>query len=388
MTWFSPELLLVGISARWLLASARRAGFACAGIDAFADWDAQQIAPLARYRQFSDIPQMVAPMRPHAILVGGGLETHLPVVEQLRGLSPLLNLPSATCKSLKDPGSWGPALLHKGISVPLFQYHAPAAAEASRWLEKQIDSAGGTGVALAEPGRPRRSPRHFFQRKLNGNSASVTLLFEQGSFQILGFFRQLIGTSEFGGSGFQYCGAIGPLPLTDAQREQIHQIGAALASAFELNGVVGVDLIETPDQLWPIEINPRLTATGELLERSSTFSLVGRQAACFGVVPRTVGAVPFSSAATVQNLPIQGKAILRWTRSQPLVVHPRHREWLEEGLATDWLADIPHPGTVVSGGQPILTIFAAANSADDCFRTLCQRAAQVYRRWDAPERDL
>ena len=54
-----------------------------------------------------------------------------------------------------------------------------------------------------------------------------------------------------------------------------------LAAEFDLVGLFGVDFIDDGEQLWPIEINPRYTASVEILERACRFSAVAwHVAAC------------------------------------------------------------------------------------------------------------
>ena len=76
------------------------------------------------------------------------------------------------------------------------------------------------------------------------------------------------GTPWTGAGRFQYAGSIGPLPTNPDLQRQLLQLGSRLAQAFGLIGLFGVDAILAGNTAWPVEVNPRLPASAEILERS------------------------------------------------------------------------------------------------------------------------
>jgi predicted ATP-grasp superfamily ATP-dependent carboligase len=115
---------------------------------------------------------------------------------------------------------------------------------------------------------------------------------------------------------------------------------------------------------WPIEVNPRFSASMELLERGAGVPLFALHAgACAGRLPQRPLPLPDR---------ILGKAVVFARRA---VTPAATRRWLLD----DDLADIPHPGEPIGRGRPICTVFATGGDAAACLRALGAKAASVYR---------
>jgi predicted ATP-grasp superfamily ATP-dependent carboligase len=189
----------------------------------------------------------------------------------------------------------------------------------------------------------------------------------------LGISRQLIGERRLGARGFRYCGSLlaadHTVPLFP-QRGQVEAIASALADAatkeFKLVGLNGLDFIARRGVPYPIEINPRYSASMELLESVLGIPLFELHAnACRGKLPRV--------AARRRSLaPVAGKAVVFARRT---VTIGDTRAW----LVRDTIADVPHAGERITRGHPICTVFAQAGSVEACRRRLLRRADWVYR---------
>jgi predicted ATP-grasp superfamily ATP-dependent carboligase len=135
-----------------------------------------------------------------------------------------------------------------------------------------------------------------------------------------------------------------------------------VVTEFGLVGLNGIDFIARGGVACPIEVNPRYSASMELLERSPALSIFNlHAAACQGDLPLEL------------SLPaqVEGKAIVFAKRD---VTMGDTRRWLHR----PFLADIPHPGEKVRRGRPICTVFASAHDAAACYRLLLRRASRVY----------
>jgi predicted ATP-grasp superfamily ATP-dependent carboligase len=132
-----------------------------------------------------------------------------------------------------------------------------------------------------------------------------------------------------------------------------------------------VDLIAAEDVPWPVEVNPRWTASLELAERAlgaSVFAL--HAAACTGAhasLPDDIGAPDHAL----------GKAVLFARRT---VTVGDTRRWLDDPD----VRDIPAPGSAIRRGSPICTILARGRSAADCEALLVRRAAALHAALEAP----
>ena len=189
--------------------------------------------------------------------------------------------------------------------------------------------------------------------------------------EFLGATRQLTGERWLHAKPFAYCGSIGPLKLSAPFRTALNELGQTLARGCMLRGLFGVDCIVRNDVPIPVEVNPRYTASVEVLEHAgiSAFSMHRRI---------------FEAGEELVSLPqrpgVHGKAIFF---AREALIFPSNGPWLVslkkpfdpgELLA---FADLPHAGERIEAGQPVLTFFASVSSVADCENQLRQIAADL-----------
>ena len=113
--------------------------------------------------------------------------------------------------------------------------------------------------------------------------------------------------------------------------------------------------------MWPVEVNPRYTASVEILERALNRSLLADHVRIF---TEPVAPVLDASASTPATSPSghPGKAILY----APVdFTFPAAGPWDDDYPFADLrrrFADLPHPGQAIRRGQPVLTFFADGDS--------------------------
>jgi predicted ATP-grasp superfamily ATP-dependent carboligase len=136
-----------------------------------------------------------------------------------------------------------------------------------------------------------------------------------------------------------------------------------LTAEFGLVGLNGLDFVARNGVPYPIEVNPRYSASMELLERAHGLSMFETHVHTFA------GTLPAALAPCAE---IEGKAIVFARRN---VIVGDTWAWIDHGS----LADIPHPRERIRRGHPICTVFGKGRSAGGCYRVLLRRAASVYR---------
>jgi predicted ATP-grasp superfamily ATP-dependent carboligase len=131
------------------------------------------------------------------------------------------------------------------------------------------------------------------------------------------------------------------------------------------------------DQLvWPVEINPRYTASVEILEYATGISALALHGKVFDP------GVPEVANPTEQVARIVGKAILF---AKDSFTFSEERPWLHALFpqypirAIPLFADIPHAGEFIERGKPVITLFACAHSAGACLDNLRRTAAALDR---------
>ena len=153
------------------------------------------------------------------------------------------------------------------------------------------------------------------------------------------------------------------------------QIGEVLAREFDLVGLFGVDTILNADGVWPLEINPRYPASAEIFDRALGVSVVELHVdAC------EYGRLPDVNLQSPRG--VHGKAIVY--ASHRTEVQPSWN-WGPRYRAGDRcrLADIPHPGTRLEAGWPVVSVLADGASERDVFDHLERGVMEIRRLLDA-----
>lgn len=356
---------IVGASVRAAAQSAARAGWAIQAADLFADRDLSEIAEA---RRVVDYPAGLGEHLPgvDSWMYTGALENEPDCIEAWSRRARLLGNSAETLRVVRDPIRWTAALAQAGLPAPRVAYELAAHESSNAWLVKPLRSAFGRSVRLADSGERMAPPGCFFQQRIEGRSVAGQFASVAGRARLLGVVAHLAGPSPR--FAFSPMGAVGPLLLTSGERRAWEAIGQTLATAFPLRGLWGVDAIVRGADIWPVEINPRYTASMELLERASGTSLVGVHIdACVSdrLPPEGFGQ---------NDGPLFGKAILFAPAAG--TIRPDDVEWLQ---GPD-IADLPAMDGNFSEGDPVCTVFSAGDSAHAVERDLRDRLQAAANR--------
>jgi predicted ATP-grasp superfamily ATP-dependent carboligase len=354
------NVVIIGASARAAAASGRRAGLRPWCADLFADVDCARHGPVRRV-PMDDYPHGLlaaleeAPRAP--LLYTGGLENYPTLLARIP--LPLWGNGAQVVRRVRSPFALAQRLRAFDLPCPAVCAAAPAPSS-QRWLLKPRRGAAGFGM---HPYRGAHfNPRtHYVQEWLDGMPCSAVFLGHgDGSADLLGTTRQLIGTPWLHAGGFRYAGSIGPLVLPATTRRAWQALGACLSGEFGLRGLFGVDAILRDGVPWPVEVNPRYTASVEVLERSLDRPLLALHRAVFEKQALPLWKPPAPTA-------IWGKAIV-YARDE--LVFPVAGPWCDMPDELAPFADIPHAGERIEAGQPVLTAFAQGASEVECERRL------------------
>ncbi len=413
-------MLLVGWSTRALADAALRSGFQPRTVDFFGDLDQKrrvENVSLGRDlgRAWSPLAAVaVAASVPAArVAYGFDLENHADAVERLAAGRELLGNPASVLRAARDPAILFRVLSEAGIPTPLTLFPGSGAAVAGRetaavrsWLVKPLRGGGGRGVAAAEPGRVP-GPDEMLQELVPGPVLGFSFLADGRRVRPLGLATQLEGRAAFGAATFAYAGSLSCLPpgLDEATlREQALSAAAAVTRAFGLRGWNGLDFIVRNGEVLPLEVNPRHTSSMELWDAPGARLFAAHVEACRGRIDGTWLPRPAE---------VRGKAVLFARRS--VVVRgsagrladlpgPPHRARPAEGAGVAeeeapaarkggarWperaVADVPHSGERIAGGQPVCSLYATGPSAAACVAALHAVAARVERHLEADAMD-
>ena len=371
----TERLLLAGVSTRAAAESAARAGFAVTALDAFADLDQHpSVRALSLPHDFRARFTPAAAARAaktiecESVAYLSSFENHPRALATLAAGRTLLGNPPSVVRQVRDPRLVARALRREGIVAPAVRLDAPRRGD---WLVKPLASGGGRHVRRWTS-RARVPRGVYLQQRIEGTPGSVVFVAAGGRAVPVGVSRQICGDGAFGAAGFQYCGNI-LAPVRDAQFQNgdvlmhhAEDVAGAVAQAFGLVGVNGVDFIAHEGAAYAIEVNPRLSASMELVERAHGLSIFGAHArACAD------GTLPvFDLFRAQRRIEAVGKAIVFARRD---VVVGDTRAWMDAGIR-----DVPHPQERIDAGRPVCTVFASGRDAAACYSELVRRANGVY----------
>jgi predicted ATP-grasp superfamily ATP-dependent carboligase len=365
----SSSVIIVGGSARAAAFSARRAGLVPWCLDLFADADLTAVAtavtcPVADFPL--RLPELLrdSPIAP--IMYTGGLENYPSVVAELGRRRPLWGNDAGALHGVRDPFFVARILAETGLRCPTLGW-VPLSGS---FLRKPLKSAGGTHIRLGHPSDPPVAG-HYFQQFVTGPAYSVVYCAYRDVSALLGVTMQRCGEAWLHARPFQYCGSIGPVEMPSTVENVLMRLGDVLRVASGLRGLFGVDFVLHEGQPWLIEINPRYTASIEVLEYATGLKALDIHRSAF---EGTTAGAPSSTGTANRCV---GKAILFAPDS---FVFPDRGPWtgLPDPLRRPEFADIPQPGSHIESGWPIMTLLAESTTANGCEMELRRRAAAIY----------
>ncbi len=382
------RLMILGASARSAASCAQSLQppveiLAC---DLFADADLQAMAKTTQIAP-ADFPEQLVnwaleqPVSPWVFT--GGLENAPEIVEAIGRRHPLLGCSSATLRRARDPFDWTGLLDQSGFATARLMRPSEFAFRAGdRWFCKSLRSCGGADVRLiTTPDLPHGidDSTHFLQAAVDGPMAAGLFVANGSDSRLLGV---MLGRQVDPPTDFRFAGAVGPVWLDETphgpfgSRSSWEQLGKLLTSHLGMVGWFGVDAIihrrDHESVVVPIEINPRFTASMELLPNPDQLFAVHHRACVERVLPpeRSVqnhAAVPDQSQCGSSQL---NPPVVKSTTER---VHPHNAKAIvyasfpTTGLAVQrvlqrfggtsmTIADIPHHQQAIAANEPLLTV--------------------------------
>jgi predicted ATP-grasp superfamily ATP-dependent carboligase len=373
-----PRLAIVGASARAAAFSALRGGFEVVAADLFADADLAAVAAVTQLPRFDEgLEAWLRGSRCDAWMYTGALENRPELVARLSQAAPLFGTPAEALAAVRDPLQLAPIVQAAGLGFPSTLASSLLQTPPGSWLAKTYQHAGGAGVWRIGDDASRhrtREARAYYQQYVEGTPAAAVLVVGASGTRLLGVTRQLLrGAPE----PWQYCGSVGPIDASASLTKSLVRLGDELQAAGVV-GIVGADLVLGDEQDWVVEINPRWSASTEVLERSLGVSAIALHAeACRGD-PREERPIDCAPSGFVCH----AKQIVFAARD--VDVGPAFHAWAMERSAVQQrdyrLADIPRSGERIAANRPVLTALAAGSTCEEAARELEAWVAEVESR--------
>ncbi|WP_432797647.1 ATP-grasp domain-containing protein [Poriferisphaera sp. WC338] len=380
----SEPIVIVGRSGRAAAVSARRAGYEPWVIDCISARDTQRIAHSLKVdpRDYPHkLPELVQKAPASApIMMTGDLENHPTVWEAITFGREIIGSNADAIKAVRQIDVLNEDGLKKikikGIkacrtrTIDDFWSRVTLSVfgvwDRRKYIVKPRRGSGGEGIrhwdttGSFKHGSPGTLDRtEYLQQYIQGIPIGTVFRADGWSVQFLGASEMIVGDWDFGADLFNYVGSIGEIDLQEKSRAAISQVAVALTQRHDLRGIFGIDwIMDYAGRLWPIEVNPRYTASVEVLER------------CKGA-PMMNSPTSKTSKPT-QNGLMSGKASVR--AKKPGMIDADFFDVFGE----HFVANVPKPGAPIRKGEHICTIFAEGQTRDEVHKNLREKAAQVY----------
>ncbi|MDP1561906.1 MAG: ATP-grasp domain-containing protein [Pirellulaceae bacterium] len=322
--------------------------------DLYCDWDTEQAAPnrCDRLSLAGIVNSLTAPNRkPMAWLTTGGLDLEPAVLAALQTHpNRLLGLSLDSVRYCKNPAQWCDKLRHAGLAILPIEYRA-----------------------LCPPGHwhlkrnwPQSAPTWFWQQHGDGTLGSAIFLAQGSGVELVGCSRLFVRPDW----RYQGNAADRSWPNEEAKKTLL-RIATVLAEDIQPRGLFGIDFM-LGQQLWPLEINPRPTASVEVLAELHRRNLFQEHVrACW---PTAGGFATNDRAADLHlsktsEVRLSAKRIVYNSEQEFSITDDRFQQFQQcstfQPIAhpiktfasgTFRLADLPHPGTIVPPREPICSI--------------------------------
>ena len=405
------RILIAGASTRAAAESAARAGFTVTAVDAFGDLDQHPsvlgLSPAGRFTAHAAV-RAAQGVECDAVAYLSSFENHPRAISALAAGRALWGNPPDIVRRVRDPFLLADALRRRGFVAtearlkPDTRYVTDTNSKSyevsgfsrtvNEWLMKPLASGGGHHIRRWDPGTPL--PRGcYLQEFIEGWPGSVVFVAAGRRAVPIGVSRQIVGEEAFGATGYQYCGNIllstgdPAFPNDETIVSAACALAGAVADEFGLVGVNGIDFIVRDGVPYAIEVNPRWSASMELVERAYGLSVLATHAAACAS-----GTLPdFDLNRERSRVNAVGKAVVFARRD---VVVGATDAWLPANDAGGGdtlratVRDIPPPGEHIRGGRPVCTVYATGCDSRMCREALVGRAAQIYAQLDAWERGI
>ncbi|MEM8669547.1 MAG: ATP-grasp domain-containing protein [Planctomycetota bacterium] len=337
-----PSLVLVGASVRAAARSATRGGYRVIGVDAFGDTDTRELCDEFYLWTGDDEPiaeiMRIAERCP-VIQVGDIMQA-----EKLRRIFP---------RTENDAGQWRIFNDLKDLcGDDCIRFPQTISAKqppnSGRWLRKRLDSCGGLGIRWAvgvETNRTGNDPSQL-QRWIAGRTFGATLLSNGEQVRLLGVCRAV--THRGAENPFIYGGSIGPVKITSSIRGSIQRFADSIVKRRRLRGLFNVDFVlDAKGNLWMLEINPRWSASMELIELAMTSFEPGTSliAASFNE----------ESASSMLDFCSCDQLFFKKIHFAKRTETFRRSSWESRLHSQETLHDIPADGEIIRPGHPICT---------------------------------
>ncbi|MGA7816263.1 ATP-grasp domain-containing protein [Caballeronia sp.] len=376
----APYIAVVGLSARMLAQSARRAGLNVAALDIFGDRDTRRVAPLwfdigseglsiDPPRLFDALERTARLPRMLGFVAGSGLE---PLARELCSaprLPRFIGNGAEATAAVREPRRFFSLLDRLGIAHPAVSWQPPS--DPAGWLVKHADGCGGTHIETLDSKLDKDAVDGYFQRMAPGRSMSALFVAARRKAAVIGFAEQL--SVAAGSRPFLHVGSTGPVDLPPPVMAELTSAIGSIVANTDLSGLNSIDFLLDGDTFQVLEINARPSSTMTLYESAA------RQAWPRGLLACHLDACINGLLPTPSLFP----AAMRLIAGQRVLFAPRglivSRSFSDACMRDPACHDVPQPGARIGAGEPVCTLVVTQSSTSAVRDELERREALLFQ---------
>jgi uncharacterized protein len=385
-----PSILVIALSARMYAEALHLAGFKVTVIDGFADQETRAFSQIVLrvpiYEKGFDATSLLNAIKAlplklfSGFLYGSGFEAQPELLNQIACLLPLIGNTPEVVARLKTPKFLFNSLTKVSVRLPemrsLNDLRTLVFSEGNKaWLKKQVGGAGGVHIQYHTHENNFIAAKdltdHYYQAFVKGKPISLLFLVDVAGVTAISFNAQFLASTE--AMPFRFGGAVSQIRLSKHIKRQLVEIAQQMTSAFNLKGLNSLDVVLQNNDVFVLEINPRLSATFDL--QPNKVALILRHLQAFGVDLSDL-ALQQHIVLTEENVQAQSiDAIAQVVlyADKPLIIS-------SEFVWSNWVKDMPYINgepLYLQRDAPICTVYAKCNSASLAKKIALQRAKRL-----------
>jgi len=389
---------VIGFNARPIAASLRKQSALTYVSDYWGDADLAEVSndciavlspqPGIRQRQPLDLPLYQALIDNFSILtkdveldyviVGSGFDDHSDSLKPFRKKGILVGTPPNQMRKSRDFALLSKLVSDKLCTIPrrreyetTEELHDNSSSLKYPCILRPKHSGGGSGVRLLRNlgdmtritnAQLDKQFSYVVQEYIRGRDLSCSVLSTGKDARAISIQRQLIGMPSAGRNcDFVYCGNGYPVDLDPVVAQKIIEISEYLSVKLGLQGSNGFDfVVDESDNVWLMEVNPRIQGTLELLEIAGDISITEQH-------------LKSSEGQLIEKIPTFNSAV-------KLIVYSRKTGLIPDlSLYSDTFDRSPE-GIQVNQGDPICTVIKSGGELLDCYQKSCETASAIQRK--------
>lgn len=350
----SLPILLVGASTRSAAQSLARAQARCVTIDRFCDQDTLRASEASHPVETNQELALRLKNYPgHSVACVGQWPGMIDTIQQADAR---LMISAAAWRSASSIEQLKIAARQAGIEIPSTTPTRPIGKSESRILQKQFIHSGGLGIRWSKQQSSSCNGDFVYQEWIPGRSYGATFLASDSGVQLLGICRNLF--RRIADLPFVYQGSFGPVNTIKKEcRKKLWTAAESIASESGLRGIFSIDFVQSKQgKLSLLEVNPRWSASSEIIERSLTDTQVIAPAQ--SLMKISLDAMLSHRVPTLKPVSDHDRTWIKRIiyAKQPVRFDQQHAIDAAKEIGT--LHDIPGDGKQIDSRNPICTLIA------------------------------